>query len=373
MSETLRVAVVMPPTIIGDPKAVVASWTTLTRTIAEVHAVADVAFHVIGRHDSGPYQWVDGPDVYSFLAGDAQLGAAVVSARPDVVHVHGFTHARQRLAMQSGMATAAGARELPPVVVQHHGEPVPSWPARLAHRWIKPRPAGYLFTGADHGQAQPFIDANMLRPRDRLFEVLEAGSLLSSPVGAVGTGAGPIVLEGTPSILWVGRLIEGKQPLLAIEAFQHLAATRPDAHLHLLATGRTLEPEVRAAIAGLGPLGVQVHLHDPVPHEQMAGWYAAADVYLSTSLREGSNYSLIEAMTLGCAPAVSDIPPHRAIVGDLTDLFAAGDASAAASAIDRAARLTRAEVTAVAAATLSWRTVALRLGEIWESLRTQAT
>ncbi|MEQ1700542.1 MAG: hypothetical protein ABMA25_10540, partial [Ilumatobacteraceae bacterium] len=92
MSEPLRVAMVMPPTIIGDPKAVVATWTTLTRTLAEVHAVADVAFHVFGRHDSGPYQWVDGPDVYSFVASDRQLGGAIALARPDVVHVHGLTH-----------------------------------------------------------------------------------------------------------------------------------------------------------------------------------------------------------------------------------------------------------------------------------------
>ena len=127
MSEPLRVAMVMPPTIIGDPKAVVATWTTLTRTIAEVHAIADVAFHVVGRHDSGPYQWVDGPDSYSFLAGDGQLGQAIALARPDVVHVHGLTHARQRLAMQSWMATTLGARGLPPIVLQHHGEPVPSW------------------------------------------------------------------------------------------------------------------------------------------------------------------------------------------------------------------------------------------------------
>lgn len=362
----MLVAMVMPPTIIGDPKAAVASWTTLRRTIAEVHAVADVTFHVFGRHDSGPYQWADGPDVHSFLAGDGQLGQAIASARPDIVHVHGLTHARQRLAMQSSMATSLGARSLPPLVLQHHGEPVPSWRARLAHRWNHHRPAGYLFTGTEHGQAQPFIDAHMLRRSDRLFEVLEAGSLLPS------APAGVVALAGSPSILWVGRLIEGKQPLVAIEAFRQYAATRPEAHLHLLATDRTLEPEVRAAIAALGPVGEQVHVHDPVPHAAMAGWYSAADVYLSTSRSEGSNYSLIEAMTLGCAPAVSDIPPHRAIAGDLAEPFAVDDAPAAARAVERARTLPRADVGAFAQAHLSWRHVAETLVEIWQFLRTQA-
>ncbi|MEQ1703962.1 MAG: glycosyltransferase family 4 protein, partial [Ilumatobacteraceae bacterium] len=269
-----------------------------------------------------------------------------------------------------GMVSAAGrwARPPAPVVLQHHGEPVPRARTRFAHGLVRPRPAGYLFTGADHGQAQPFIDGGMLRRSDRLFEVLEAGSLLRAEAAV-----DPVVLPGSPSILWVGRLIESKRPLLAIEAFRQYAATRPAAHLHLLATDRTLEPEVRAAIAALGPLGEQVHLHDPVPHEQMVGWYAAADVYLSTSVREGSNYSLVEAMTLGCAPAVSDIPPHRAIVGDLTAPFAADHPAAAAVALGRAAALPRADVVAFAQVHLSWRCVAARLVEIWECLRTQAT
>lgn len=372
MSESLRVAMVMPPTIIGDPKAVVASWTTLTRTIAEVHAAADVVFHVVGRHDSGPYQWADGPDIFTFVPRPQAIASALWLARPDVVHVHGFTHAGQRLMVQRAMNTSASVsgRAAPPVVLQHHGEPVPNWRQRLVHLVDRPRPAGYLFTGAEHGQAQPFIDSGMLRRRDRLFEVLEAGSLLPAEPSAT---ADPVVLAGSPSILWVGRLIEGKQPLLAIEAFRQFAATRPDAHLHLLATDRTLEPEVRAAIAALGPLGEQVHLHDAVPHDQMAGWYAAADVYLSTSVREGSNYSLIEAMTLGCAPAVSDIPPHRAIAGGLNSPFAAGDAAAAARAIERASVVPRADVVDFAEQHLSWRSIADRLVELWESLRTQAT
>ena len=372
MSEPLRVAMVMPPTIIGDPNAVVATWTTLTRTIAEVHAVADVAFHVVGRHDTGPYQWADGPDIFTFVPSDADIAAAIHLARPDIVHVHGLNHVRQRWVMQYGTFSAAGrmARKPAPVVLQHHGEPVPSLRVQVAHRLIRPRPAGYLFTGADHGQAQPFIDAGMLRRDDRLFEVLEAGSLLPSELEA---GSRTIVLTGSPSILWVGRLIEGKQPLLAIEAFRQYASSQPDAHLHLLATDRTLEPEVRAAIATLGPLGEHVHLHDPVQQDEMAGWYSAADVYLSTSLREGSNYSLIEAMTLGCAPAVSDIPPHRAIAGGLNAPFAAGDAAAAASAITRATTLSRADVVSFAQQHLSWRSVAETLVEIWESLRTQAT
>jgi glycosyltransferase involved in cell wall biosynthesis len=360
---------VMPPTMIGDPKAVVATWTTLTRTIAEVHAVADVQFHVVGRHDSGPYQWADGTDIFTFAPTAADVADVLRLGRPDVVHVHGLTpvRGRARWMWQLGVVGRGLARDLPPIVLQHHGEPVPPLLSRLLHLNTGRSVAGYLFTGADHGQAQPFIDAGMLGRKDRLFEVLEAASLLPNEP------ATPVSLAGSPSILWVGRLIDGKQPLLAIDAFGRYAATHPEAHLHLLATDRTLEPQVRSAITALGPLAERVHLHDPVPHAEMAGWYSAADVYLSTSRREGSNYSLIEAMTLGCSPAVSDIPPHRAIAGGLVAPFPIDDAAAAAAAIERATAVPRSDVAAYAEARLSWRAVAERLVEIWESLRTQAT
>ena len=82
---------------------------------------------------------------------------------------------------------------------------------------------------------------------------------------------------------------------------------------------------MRTAIAGLGPLGERVHIHDPVPPSAMRGWYSAADVFLTTSRREGSGYSLIEAITEGCAPVATSIPSHRTIVGDLAPTFAPGD------------------------------------------------
>ncbi|MGB8861402.1 MAG: glycosyltransferase family 4 protein [Ilumatobacteraceae bacterium] len=361
MSEPLRIAMVMPPTVIGDPKAAVATWTTLTRTIAEVHEVGDVSFHVFGRQHSGASTWTAGPDRYTFTATDRRLGKELALARPDVVHVHGLTHARQ------WRSVGAFVPRQVPVVMQHHGEPVPGLRARVVHRLGRPLDA-YLFTGADHGQAQPFIDARMIRRRARLFEVLEAGSLLPEVTDAL---IPSIALEGSPAILWVGRLIASKQPLVALEAFRRYAASHPTAHLHVLATDRTMEAEVVAEVATLGPAAARVHVHDPVPHAQMSAWYRGADVYFSTSLHEGSNYSLIEAMTSGCAPAVSDIPSHRAITGAQISPFEADDPQAAALAIERAAALRRDDVRDDALQRLSWTAVATRLLQVWKCLRTQ--
>jgi len=48
-----------------------------------------------------------------------------------------------------------------------------------------------------------------------------------------------------------------------------------------------------------------------VPHERMANLIAQADIYVSTSLYDGTSVSLLEAMGSGAFPIVTDIPANR--------------------------------------------------------------
>eukprot|EP01041_Mallomonas_annulata_P019687 gene19687-39129_t len=119
--------------------------------------------------------------------------------------------------------------------------------------------------------------------------------------------------------------------------------------------------DLGAAIAALGEHSSRVHVHDPVDHAAMTGWYAAADVVLSTSRREGSGYALIEAMTEGCVPVVTGLPSHRSIVGGLVPTFAPGDVADAADLLVRAVGVARDTVREDAAARLSWAVVVEQL------------
>ena len=66
---------------------------------------------------------------------------------------------------------------------------------------------------------------------------------------------------------------------------------------------------------------------------------SAADIFVSGSHHEGSGYSLIEAMSCGVMPCVTNIPSFRAITGGIGVLWAVGDADACAAALaDLAAR-----------------------------------
>jgi glycosyltransferase involved in cell wall biosynthesis len=53
-----------------------------------------------------------------------------------------------------------------------------------------------------------------------------------------------------------------------------------------------------------------------VSHEKMAGLLAQADVYVSTSLHDGTSVSLLEAMAAGTFPVVTDIPANREWIKD---------------------------------------------------------
>ena len=48
-----------------------------------------------------------------------------------------------------------------------------------------------------------------------------------------------------------------------------------------------------------------------VPHEEMPNLLSQADIYVSTSLHDGTSVSLLEAMASGAFPIVTDIPSNR--------------------------------------------------------------
>jgi glycosyltransferase involved in cell wall biosynthesis len=136
----------------------------------------------------------------------------------------------------------------------------------------------------------------------------------------------------------------------------------------MLVTDRSMEPDVRNLAESLGT-GAYVHVHPQVPHAEIAGWYDRADVYLSTSHREGSNYSLIEALGFGCHPVVTDIPSHAAIVKELATRFAIGDATTAGALISTPPIRPVPEIILYSREALSWGTIAEDLGSIYEQSR----
>jgi glycosyltransferase involved in cell wall biosynthesis len=122
------------------------------------------------------------------------------------------------------------------------------------------------------------VDLETFCPRDRR----EARAALDL------AGAGPLVLV-------VGHLIQRKDPLLALEVFAR--SRRSDARCAFIGRGAlraALETRVRALA-----LGPRVSIVGEVAPDRLAHWYAAADVLLLTSLREGRPNVVLEALACG--------------------------------------------------------------------------
>ena len=121
---------------------------------------------------------------------------------------------------------------------------------------------------------------------------------------------------------------------LYLAAVRELAAADPERELVALTV--SVDPEASTAVAGaaLGP----VRLVDP--SDDVASFYAAADVFVSSSRVEGEPFAVIEAILSGLPVAATDLPGHRAVCGDLdscriSDRTPAGMANAIASLLDR--------------------------------------
>jgi glycosyltransferase involved in cell wall biosynthesis len=63
-------------------------------------------------------------------------------------------------------------------------------------------------------------------------------------------------------------------------------------------------------------LGPTVRFIGRIPHEQMPNFLAQADIYVSTSLHDGTSVSLLEALGSGAFPVVTDIPSNREWISD---------------------------------------------------------
>jgi glycosyltransferase involved in cell wall biosynthesis len=96
--------------------------------------------------------------------------------------------------------------------------------------------------------------------------------------------------EERPLVLVVGHLIPRKDPMLALAAFERGAPS--EALLVFLGRGELEEELARRA-------GARVRLVGERPPEELATWYAAADLLLLTSRREGRPNVVLEALASG--------------------------------------------------------------------------
>lgn len=110
----------------------------------------------------------------------------------------------------------------------------------------------------------------------------------------------------------VGRVIEIKNPFTVLDGFAR--ATEPEWRLRFIGDG-ACRPDVLAEAESRG-VGAQVEVTGLIPRDAVFEAVAAADLFVSASRGEGLPVAVLEAMACSCPVILSDIAPHREVVGD---------------------------------------------------------
>ena len=182
-------------------------------------------------------------------------------------------------------------------------------------------------------QAQPFIKSGLVHAQTSIYEIPESTSRFTPADQAEArrvTG-----LQGDPCLLWVGHLDENKDPLTVLDGVSEAARQLPQLQLWCCFGTAPLLPDVQRRIETDPMLRARVHLLGQVPHERIEHLMRASDLFVLGSHREGSGYSLIEALACGLPPVVTDIASFRTLTGGgrIGRLWPCGDARSFSTAL----------------------------------------
>lgn len=235
-----------------------------------------------------------------------RLAQAAQALNPDIMHVFGLT-----MDLQLAILTLAAGRRSRIAVHYHGGLPftgrIRKRIQRLATRDIR----AVFFTSPS--QADPWISAGLLE-QHQVRQLPET----SSPFGGLPHNAARQItgMTGNPVYLSAGRLHPVKDPLTMLQGFALIARRQPDARLYLYYLTEELLDDARALVRSNPTLRERVEFRGRARPGEMEAIYSSADVLLQASLREWSGLAILEAMSCGCIPVVSDIPSFSAMTGE---------------------------------------------------------
>jgi glycosyltransferase involved in cell wall biosynthesis len=175
-------------------------------------------------------------------------------------------------------------------------------------------------------------------------------------------------------VLWVGHLNANKDPLTVLRGISDAARELPELNLYCCFGNAPLLRAVQEKVSGTPRLRSRVHLLGRIAHERIEILMRAADIFVLGSHREGSGYSVIEALACGLPPVVTDIASFRSLTGGgcVGKLWPCNDAMALSAALrsltPHIGSATRAQVRAHFEATLSFDALGAKLAAMYEDV-----
>ena len=236
-----------------------------------------------------------------------RLTEAVIDVRPDAVHMNGLTLI-QPLA-EIGAWCFKTARPL--TVSFHGGRPRRAPWLRPLQRNILKRCRGVFFTTRTH--ARPWLTDKLLR-EEQVIPCMEVSSNFA-PADRVKTRA-RTGMQGRPVFAWNARLHAIKDPLTALRGFSLIRRHWPDARLYMIYYSTEMRAEIETEIANDPHLSGAVDMRGTISPAAVEDFLNSSDFLIQTSVQEVAGYSVLEAVSCGVIPVITDIPSFRAIADD---------------------------------------------------------
>lgn len=236
---------------------------------------------------------------------------------PDLIHAHNLNSILPNLMLRFLIPRAV------PMLLQDHGSVLPAKRYRPLQKLLFQKTDGLIFAAL--GQEEIWLQKNMIKQPEKCFFVMENSSPFSHKprLGArKRTG-----MAGNPIFLWVGNLDRNKDPFSILSAFKKTATFLPAPRLYMIYRQEPEGKKVRRLINDSDFLKKTVLLLGSIERKDLEDYYNSADYFLLGSRKEGSGYALIEALSCGLVPIVSDIPSFRRLTnqGEIGGLWEAGN------------------------------------------------
>lgn len=223
----------------------------------------------------------------------------------DVIHAH------SHLYFATNLAALKRRRGEVPLAITNHGlysQSVPMWPFKLYLKSL----GRWTFNQADLVFCYTETDQKRLRNlgvRSRI-EVVPNGidTKRFTPEGP----ESELIEDNGPVVLFVGRLVQGKRPGVAIAAFAEVLETYPEASMYVCGDGPVRE-KLDRLVSTLG-ISDAVTFLGHVSYDEMPKVYRSGDVLVLPSRAEGVPRTVLEAIACGVRPVTSKFPQLQSVM-----------------------------------------------------------
>ncbi len=210
--------------------------------------------------------------------------------------------------------------------------------------WNKVRPAVDFVIGVSRSVVADIDAVDRSRAAGKTLPPLRNGSFRNG-AGLEGAGSGGAPrpeIEAAfvgptrgPSYLMVGVVALRKNHSLALDAYEQLWAAGADINLVIAGKYGWDAPAMAERIRNHPQLGRRLFWFEDLCDHELDYSYRHAAGLITTSLAEGFNLPIVEALSRGCPVIASDISVHREVGGDFAAFFPADDAAALARLISQ--------------------------------------